>query len=403
MQRGRRRAVGRWGGRAVGRWGDRGVGRGGAGRDQRVAGQLPGPRCDHAGPERALQQRLDRLVVSHVGQYRDLPGQGLRRGLLRPIEPGGVGSLVLSGQPGGAGPQDGRGGRHRLAVLRPAQLGLRNGSDGCERSDQPAELVDQATECGRLPGRPGGPVRRLGQPVSQSGHGFLGRAGACLRRLLVPGEDGIGHSGQGATGAGRVAAQRPAPLRRPDEHDRADSRPGRQPPAGQPPGDGRDRGRDRDRQHEGQHRRRSSGREVAVDNPGEQDEEPDHGHGRRGQPDVSRAQGPHHDQYRAADPQAQISDEAAHRRTAEVNEHQHRERPEGREDRRLRLLDQLKGHGEDGRHDDRGAGGALQRVQAWIGDLRPSQSHDLDALPHHRRPAEPPGCLGIIIACRAAC
>jgi hypothetical protein len=45
----------------------------------------------------------------------------------------------------------------------------------------------------------------------------------------------------------------------------------------------------------------------------------------------------------------------------ELDEHQHRERPEGREQRHLGLLDHLVGEREDGRHHDRRARRVLER------------------------------------------
>src|SRR5207248_7469346 len=50
-------------------------------------------------------------------------------------------------------------------------------------------------------------------------------------------------------------------------------------------------------------------------------------------------------------------------RASELDQHEQREGSEGREDRRLRLLDQLVREREDRRHKDRGARRALQRCE----------------------------------------
>ena len=66
----------------------------------------------------------------------------------------------------------------------------------------------------------------------------------------------------------------------------------------------------------------------------------------------------------------------------ELDQHQYRERSEGREDRRLRLPDHLVREREHRRNDDRGARGALQRCDVRHGGRVPVQ--DLDALGRRR-------------------
>ena len=100
-------------------------------------------------------------------------------------------------------------------------------------------------------------------------------------------------------------------------------------------------------------------------------------HGPGGQPGVAGAGGAQRDQDHAADPERQVGGEPAPRRPAERGEHQHRERPEGGEQRGLRLADHLVGEREHGRHHDGRPRRALQRDQAGIVDEGAGYFHPL--------------------------
>ena len=185
-----------------------------------------------------------------------------------------------------------------------------------------------------------------------------------------------------------ITASRPTPAARPQPASRRADR--------------RDRRGHRDGQHEDQHRRGAPGGEIAVDHPGEQDHEPDHGHGPGGQPGVAGAGGAQRDQGHTADPEGQVGGEPAPRRPAERGEHQHGERSEGGEQRGLRLADHLVGEGEHRGHHDGRPRRALQRDQAGIVDEGTGYLHPLrsssrsgpgrrDRIPEARRAVVRPG------------
>ena len=341
----------------------------------RVRGDLPRGVGDRVDPEAAVHLGLQRGLVREVRQFRDPPGQQLGRGLPGPLQPldrllpGRVagGQLRPALQFAGAGPEHPGDRADRGGVLGRAQLARRDAGQDFQRLEQPAQLVDEPGQGGRGAGRPGRPVRRGGQPAAQPGDRLPRRGqGGGLGGLATA--EGIGQRGQGQAALGRVRPQRRAFPRRPERHHGQDADDRGQAPAGQPPaGLGHRRGH-RHGQHEDQDRGGPCGREVAVDHPGEQDEEPDHEHGPGGEPGIAGARGTHHDQDRAADRERQVGEEPAAGGPAERDEHQDGQRPERGVQRGLRLADHLVGEREDRGHHDARPGGALERDQAGIVD-----------------------------------
>ena len=102
--------------------------------------------------------------------------------------------------------------------------------------------------------------------------------------------------GDGAQRAGGVVLQVGAPARRPEEHDRADPRAGREAPAFEAVRDRRVRRRNRHRQDEREDRSGRGRREVAADHAGEERDEADDRHRACGEPRVSRAERPERDE-----------------------------------------------------------------------------------------------------------
>ena len=171
----------------------------------------------------------------------------------------------------------------------------------------------------------------------------------------------------GAQRAGGLALKVGAPSRRPEQHERADPGAGRESPAFQAVGNGGVRRRKRHRQDEREERPGRGRREVAVDHAREEDGKADDRHSARGEPRVSRAERPERDERGSHARQPEVRGQAGLRRARELDQHEQRERPERREDRRLRLLDHLVREREDRRDDDRGTCGALQRCEVRHG------------------------------------
>ena len=176
---------------------------------------------------------------------------------------------------------------------------------------------------------------------------------------------------------GRVRPQRRAFPRRPERHHgRMPTAEARPQPASRQPVCGHRRGH-RHGQHEDQDRGGPRGREVAVDHPGEQDEEPDDEHGRGGEPGTAGARRTHDGQDHAAGRERQVGEEPAAGGPAERDEHQDGQRPERGVQRGLRLADHLVGEREDRGHHDARPGGALERDQAGIVDEGAGYLHPL--------------------------
>jgi hypothetical protein len=81
------------------------------------------------------------------------------------------------------------------------------------------------------------------------------------------------------------------------------------------------------------------------------------------EPGVPRAERTQRDEPCPDGSQAEVGEQPHSPPAAELDQHEHRERAEGREDRRLRLPDHLVREREDRRHHDRGARGGLQRCE----------------------------------------
>ena len=167
--------------------------------------------------------------------------------------------------------------------------------------------------------------------------------------------------------AGCLAVLIGVPARRPEEHDRADPRAGGEAPTLEAVGNRGVWRRNRHRQHECEERSGRSRREVAADHAREQSREADRCHRTRAEPCVSGAESPEGDERRADAPQADVCEQATPPRPSELDQYEHRERSEGREDRRLRLRYHPVREREHRGHDDRRARGALQRCQIGHG------------------------------------
>ena len=348
-------------------------------------------------PEPAVHLGLQRLLVGEVRQFRDPPGQQLGRGLPGPLQPldrllpGRVAGRQLGPalQFAGAGPQHPGDRADRGGVLGCAQLPVRDAGQDLQRLEQPAQLVDEPGQGGGGAGRPGRPVRRGGQPGAQAGGRLPRRVqGGGLGGLATA--DGIGQRGQGQAAPGRVRPQRRAFPRRPDQHHGQDADGRGQAPAGQPPAGLRHRRGHGHGQHEDQDRGGPPGREVAVDHPGEQDQEPDHEHGPGGEPGIAGACGSHRGQDHAADRERQVGQKPAAGGPAERDEDQDGQRPERGEQRGLRLADHLVGEREDRRHHDACPGGGLERDEAGIVDEGAGYFHPL------RLSSGRPSCPGLV-------
>jgi hypothetical protein len=151
------------------------------------------------------------------------------------------------------------------------------------------------------------------------------------------------------------------PARRPEEQLREDPGAGRQGPALETVGNRGGRRHDRHRQDVEEERCGAGGGDVAADHAGEERDEADHCHRARREPSVPRAERAERDECGSDEGQREKCRQPGSPGAFELDEHQHRERPEGREQRHLGLLDHLVGEREDGRHHDRRARRVLER------------------------------------------
>jgi hypothetical protein len=171
-----------------------------------------------------------------------------------------------------------------------------------------------------------------------------------------------------AHGARSLALKVRASTSRPQQHHGADRRPGREAPTLEAVRNRGVRRRNRHWQDERENGPARGSREVTAERAGEEGREADGRHRCGAEPRASGAQSPDCDERGADAPEPEIREEASPRRPSELGQYEHRERSEGREDRRLRLPDHLVREREDRRHDDRGARGAFQRCEvrhAW--------------------------------------
>ena len=270
-----------------------------------------------------------------------------------------VGAHIASFKPLGAGAQHRDRGRHRLAVLTGTDVAGRVGAPDDDHAE-PVELVDEERE--RL-GRAGRSRRSEGgrdKPPAQLADGVIGLIDASLQRSLAI-ELRLEQVGERPERARRRGAKPGPRARRPQEHRRRDRDCGRQAPALETRRDRRRRRRDVHREDEAEQRGEGARGAVAVDEAGEQDREPDHRHRARPGERAARADGAQDDQREAQCGERQVGGEAPARRALEVGQNQQGKRSEHREDRRLRVADDVVGEREHRRYHERSARCALKR------------------------------------------
>ena len=135
-------------------------------------------------------------------------------------------------------------------------------------------------------------------------------------------------------------------------------------------------------QHEGQQRGPLAGRDRLAEHTGEHDRHAEQEHQRDGQPRVRRHQGAQRDEDRAVDAQPRVGHGAGLPVAGKIRQHHQRERPEDREQRRLRIARDGEAHRGRQRDDDRRAHRAPQRVELGIALANP-----IDRPAQQRRPA----------------
>ena len=125
-------------------------------------------------------------------------------------------------------------------------------------------------------------------------------------------------------------------------------------------------------QHEGQQRGPLAGRDRLAEHTREHDRHAEHEHQHNGEPRVRRHQGAQRDQDRAVDAQPRVGHGAGLAVAGEVRQHQQREGPEEREQRRLGIAGDGEAQRGRQRDDDRRAQRAPQRVELGIAFANPT-------------------------------
>ena len=182
------------------------------------------------------------------------------------------------------------------------------------------------------------------------------RACACPRGL------GLDQLDDGAHGTGHRPAQIRPPPRRPQEQRRRRPHAGRKREPEETVRNDRVRRGNVRRQDEEQDRSGGCRRDVTAERAAEERHESDGSGGTRGEPGVAGAERPERDEHDTDSGKSEVRHEARSPQAAELHEHEHGERPERGEERRLRVPDDLIREREDARHDDRSARSRLQRL-----------------------------------------
>ena len=251
---------------------------------------------------------------------------------------------------------------------------------------QPDQLVYQAH--GRPSGsaQPGWAVGRRQEGTAQGPDGLVrprSRMIAIQRKLFVHAAEQVREprtqpGGQRPAGGGRGTTQPVARWRGPQERRGNQRDASGHPPAGQPVGYGRRRSGQRHRQDEGQQQRRGRPGQHRADHASKDHAEPRHRHRNGREPRGLRGQRGQADEHPAGHGERCLGLEPFRHGAAEVDQEQHRERPERRERSHLRVADDLVAQGEHGRHDDRCPGGTAQRGEAAVTLAQPPQGVHVD-------------------------
>ncbi len=125
------------------------------------------------------------------------------------------------------------------------------------------------------------------------------------------------------------------------------------------------------RQHEGQQRRPLPGRDRLAEHTRERHRNAQQEHQRHGEPRVRRHQGAQRDEDCAVDAQPRVGHRAGLPVAGEVRQHQQCERPEEREQRRLRVARDEKAQRGRERDDHGRPHGAPQRIALGIALVNP--------------------------------
>ena len=184
--------------------------------------------------------------------------------------------------------------------------------------------------------------------------------------------------GQRPAGGGRGTTQPVARWRGPQERHRNQRGASGHRPAGQPAGHGRRRNGQRYRQDECQQQRRARPGQHRADHASKDHAEPRRRHCNGREPRGPRSQRAKADEHPAGHGERCLRLEPFRHGAAEVDQEQHRERPERRERSHLRVADDLVAHGEHGRHDNRCPGGTAQRGEAAVALAQPPQGVHVD-------------------------
>jgi hypothetical protein len=296
-------------------------------------------------------------------QFRQPSDEFMRDGVSRGVQPSEIGSSLTTVESLCAHAKHGGGRRERFRVLGAGELERLQLGRGRDEGEEPVQLVGKGGERDCLSGRARWSMLRAEEAPAQIVDRLTGDACSVCELFLVRVQE-VRHDAERVGGRAMKVGTPPGG---PEEHEGADPRAGGEAPAFEAVRNRRVRRRNRHRQDKRQERSRRGRCEVAADHAREESAEADDRHCACGEPRISRTQRPDRDVRRADASQPEVRDQATPPRATELDQHEQRERSEGREDRRLGLPDDLVRERKDGRHHDRGTRGALQRcdIHGW--------------------------------------